>query len=90
MSPSPIGLPCPNVCDVCKRDGYYFDLQQPTRIVCRQAHLRVIDDVNAPWEQLRNGVLEPKFEESILPTPMLLVTPDVRRVFLDAGVTCLH
>lgn len=88
MAPSTIGVSRGEEgCDQCHRDGYGIDLEQPMRIVYRQADLRAIDDVNLTWENLGRGVLKPDPRESTLPMPLLLVTSKVRRVFRDAGVT---
>ena len=56
----------------------------------READLRDLDDVNLSWENLWQGVLTPERQESTLPAPLLLVTPKVRRIFRDAGVTCFE
>jgi rRNA maturation protein Nop10 len=88
MSPATTGFTRKAGCDRCHRDGYFFEAQQPTRIVYREADLRDIDDVNLSWENLWQGVLTPSRKGCTLPAPLLLVTPKVRRIFRDAGVTC--
>jgi hypothetical protein len=88
MSPATTGFTRKAGCDRCHRDGYFFEAQEPTRIVYREADLRDIDDVNLSWENLWQGILTPGRKECTLPAPLLLVTPKVRRIFRDAGVTC--
>jgi hypothetical protein len=81
------GLVRDRACDVCGRNGYFQTREQPTRLVYRASDLRGIDDVNMSWENLGFAVLKPDFRESLLSYPWTLVTPKVRRVFRDAGIT---
>ena len=59
----------------------------PTRLVYRASDLRDADDVSSTWEHLGFAVLEAELRDSLLSFPWMLVTPKVRRVFRDAGVT---
>ena len=87
MSPKTTGLARERVCEVCKRNGYFRTNEALTRIVYRASDLRDADDVNMSWENLGFAILEPNLRDSLLSYPWLLVTPKVRRVFRDAGVT---
>ena len=87
MSPSTTGLLRDRACEVCRRNGYCQTRAAPTRIVYRAADLRDADDVNTCWENLGYAIIEPELRDSLLSYPWTLVTPKVRRVFLDAGVT---
>ena len=87
MSPRTTGLVRDRACEVCRRNGYFQTRKAPTRIVYRASDLRDADDVNMSWENLGFAILEPDLRESLLSYPWTLVTPKVRRVFRDAGVT---
>jgi hypothetical protein len=86
-SPRTTGLVRDRACEVCGRNGYFQTGKHPTRLVYRASDLREIDDVNMSWENLGFAILEPDLRESLLSFPWTLVTPRVRRVFRDAGVT---
>jgi hypothetical protein len=91
MSPRTTGLVRDRACGVCGRNGYFQNTQEePTRIVYREADLRDADDVNMTWENLGYAILEPELRESLLSYPWMLVTPKVRRVFRDAGITAFE
>lgn len=87
MSPRTTGLVRDRACGVCRRNGYFGTMEQPTRIVYRAADLRDADDVNLTWENQGYAILNADIHESLLSNPWMLVTPKVRRVFRDAGVT---
>jgi hypothetical protein len=87
MSPRTTGLIRDRACEVCRRNGYFQTGEEPTRIVYRASNLVGADDVNMSWENLGYAILEPELRDSLLSYPWTLVTPKVRRVFLDAGVT---
>ncbi len=87
MSPRTTGLVRDRACSVCRRNGYFGTMEQPTRIVYRAADLRDADDVNLTWENQGYAILNANIHESLLSNPWMLVTPKVRRVFRDAGVT---
>jgi len=88
MSPRTTGLVRDRACEVCHRNGYFQNTQEePTRIVYRAPDLRNADDVNLSWENLGYAILKPDLRESLLSFPWMLVTPRVRRVFRDAGIT---
>jgi hypothetical protein len=87
MSPRTTGLVRDRACEVCWRNGYFQTGAAPTRIVYRASDLRNAADVNTAWENLGYAILEPDLRDSLLSYPWTLVTPKVRRVFLDAGVT---
>jgi hypothetical protein len=88
MSPSTTGLIRERACEVCWRNGYFESDDEPTRIVYRASDLRDADDVSLSWENVGYGILKPELRESTLSRPWMVVTPKVRRVFRDAGVTC--
>jgi hypothetical protein len=88
MSPSTTGLIRDRACEVCWRNGYFETDDEPTRIVYRASDLRDADDVNLSWENVGYAILKPELRESLLSRPWMVVTPKVRRVFRDAGVTC--
>jgi hypothetical protein len=73
----------------CWRNGYFQTRKEPTRIVYRASDLRDANDVNTAWENLGYAILKPDLRDSLLSYPWTLVTPKVRRVFLDAGVTTM-
>lgn len=87
MSPRTTGLTRNRVCEVCRRNGYFRTNEAPTRIVYRASDLRDAEDVNLSWENYWFATLKPELRDSLLSAPWLLVTPKVRRVFRDAGVT---
>ena len=87
MSPRTTGLIRERACEVCRRNGYFRTDDEPTRIVYRASDLRDIDDVHLTWENLGYAILKPTLRDSLLSNPWTLVTPKVRRVFRDAGVT---
>ncbi len=87
MSSRTTGLTRDRVCEVCGRNGYFQMSKEPTRIVYKASELRDVDDVNMSWENLGFAVLKPELPDSLLSYPWTLVTPKVRRVFRDAGVT---
>ncbi len=90
MSPRTTGLTRDRDCKVCGRNGYFQMNKEPTRIVYRASDLRDTDDVNMSWENLGFAILEPELRDSLLSYPWTLVTPKVRRVFRDAGVTSFN
>jgi hypothetical protein len=87
MSSRTSGLVRDQVCEICQRNGYFQTARLPTRISYKASDLRDIDDVNMSWENLGYAALKPDLRESLLSYPWTLVTPKVRRVFRDAGVT---
>ncbi len=87
MSPRTSGLTRERACEVCWRNGYFEMSEKPTRITYRASDVRDVGDVNLSWEHQGYAVLEPELRDSLLSSPWLLVTPKVRRVFRDAGVT---
>lgn len=87
MSPATTGLVRDRACEVCHRNGYFQTRTLPTRVVYRAEDLRDAQDVNLSWENLGFAVLEPELRDSLLSSPWTLVTPRVRRVFRDAGIT---
>lgn len=93
MSPSTTGIqrvvqsPTLRPCEVCGRNGNVTTTKAPTRIVYRAADLRGALDVNHTWENYWSAHIDDDFRKSVLSRPWTLVTPKVRRVFRDAGVT---
>ncbi len=90
MSPRTTGLVRERACEVCWRNGYFQTDREPTRVVYRASDLREADDVNLTSENLGYAILEPELRESLLSYPWTLVTPRIRRVFCDAGVTAFN
>jgi hypothetical protein len=86
-SPRTSGLVRQRVCEVCRRNGYFQTEKAPTRLVYGAADLRDADDVSSTWENLGHAILEPDLRDSLLSYPWTLVSPKVRRVFVEAGVT---
>lgn len=87
MSVRTTGLERERPCEVCGRNGYCGTWKEPRRIVYRASDLACADDVNMSWENSGFAILKPDLRESLLSCPWMLVTPKVRRVFRDAGVT---
>ncbi len=85
MSPRSTGIDWVKKCGSCGRSGFYWN--SPTRLVYQAQDLASSEDVNRTWEH--HGVVQ--FESELFarlnPNPLFLVTPKVRRIFRDAGVT---
>lgn len=90
MSPRTTGLDRNEPCKVCSRNGYVVTSEAPTRVVYRAADLRGALDVNQTWENMWFARVNRDFSKSILSRPWIIVTPRVRQVFRDAGVTELQ
>lgn len=89
MSPASSGFERDRVCPVCHRNGYFTATHEaPTRFIYREADLRDADDVNVSWENVGYANLRTELKDSLLSKPWMLVTPKVRRVFVEANVTC--
>jgi hypothetical protein len=92
MSPSTTELIRNRACEVCGRSGYFKNIEAPIRVkeslrvVYQASDVRDADDVNMSWEDIGGAVIEPR--DDLLSYPWMVVTPKVRRVFRDAGVTC--
>ena len=88
MSPRSSGFDRDRACTVCDRNGYFTHTShEPTRFVYRAADLRGAHDVNVSWENVGYAILNRDLRDSLLSKPWMLVSPKVRRVFMDAGVT---
>jgi hypothetical protein len=87
MSPRTTGLTRNKACEVCRRNGFFRTSEAPTRIVYRASDLRDADDINLTWENMWMAFPKPELRDSVLSQPWTVVTPKVRRVFRDAGVT---
>jgi len=87
MSPSSSGIGRAGSCELCERNTHLTTMD-PTRLLYRSSDLRDADDVNLTWENTGDGLPRPELKDSLLATPWMVVTPKVRRVFRDAGVTC--
>ena len=90
MSPLTTGLGRQRACEVCWRNGYVVTAKAPGRVAYRASDLRGALDVNQTWENMWFAILDPDFKESVLSRPWTIVTPKVRRVFRDAGVTAFE
>ena len=89
MSSKTTGLIRERACVVCGRNGYFTNVHhEPPRFVYHEADLREIPDVSVSWENVGYAILERELRESLLSKPWMLVSPRVRQVFVDAGVTC--
>jgi len=86
MSPLTTGIDRPYPCPICPRSGYWDGVPTP-RIVYRARDLEDAGDVNITWEEKYEGVIMGNPREWRVPTPWLLVTPKVMRVFRAAGIT---
>ncbi|MRG96563.1 hypothetical protein [Polyangium spumosum] len=86
MSPRSTGIehyePCP-----CGRSCFTGKEEVPLRLAYRASDLADIRDVNVTWEWYGISKYTGDLSESVLPYPLFLVTPKVRRIFLDAGIT---
>jgi hypothetical protein len=86
MSPTSSGIelsqPCP-----CRRSCFSGDDGIPIRLAYRASDVADIHDVNVTWEWYGYSKYNGDVSDSVLPHPLFLVTPKVRRIFLDAGVT---
>lgn len=88
MSPRSSGFERDRVCKVCRRNGYFTATDEaPTRFVYRASDVYEAEDVNMSWENVGYAVLKPDLRDSLLSKPWMLVSPKVRRVLVDAGVT---
>lgn len=74
-------------CRACRKKWYSKYFWKPLRFVYRASDLRGADDVNLSLEHKGFGRLSNHSHDMIPPAPWFLVTPKVRRIFLDAGVT---
>jgi hypothetical protein len=72
-------------CSLCMRSGYWA--ASCLRVAYRQQDLEGAGDVNLSWEGQRHGLVSPNPRECRIPTPLILVTPKVMRVFRAAGIT---
>jgi len=61
--------------------------EQPTRLAYRAKDLVGIQDVNVTWEWFGEFRFDGDVSDALFPYPWFLVTPKVRRIFLDAGAT---
>jgi hypothetical protein len=90
MSPRTTGFERERACEVCRRNGYFTMPEQPLRVGYRASDLLGACDVNLSWENQGYSVLEPDLRDSLLSRPWMLVTPRIRRIFRDAGVTSFN
>ncbi|MDI3285883.1 hypothetical protein [Polyangium sp. 15x6] len=86
MSPRSTGVeisqPCP-----CGRSCFSGDDKIPMRLAYRASAVADIRDVNVTWEWYGYAKYNGDVYDSVLPYPLFLVTPKVRRIFLEAGAT---
>lgn len=89
MSPRSTGFERDRECGVCRRNGYFtVPAKEPVRFVYREADIGGAEDVNLSWENVGYARLQPELKDSLLAKPWMLVSPRVRRVFVEAGITC--
>ncbi|TKD03237.1 hypothetical protein [Polyangium fumosum] len=88
VSPRSIGFGPRRVCPSCGRSGFsMFDEMVPTRLAYRARDVVGAEDVNRMWEYFGDVEWKGELKTAMLPYTHFLVTPKVRRIFLDAGVT---
>jgi hypothetical protein len=87
ISPRSTGIERRGGCSVCGRSGYFSQMDEPPRLVYRPRDLERAEDVNVTWEWFEDWRFEGDVSEALFAYPWVLVTPRVRRVFRDAGVT---
>lgn len=89
MSPNSSGFVRERACGVCHRNGYFTNTHhEPARFVYRELDLQGSLDVNRTWENVGYAILEPEMRESLLSKPWMVVSPKVRQVLVQGGVTC--
>ncbi len=86
MSPRSTGIEPYEPCS-CGRSGFDTPREIPTRLVYSASDLKEIRDVNVTWEWFGHVNFNGDVSDAVLAHPWFLVTPKVRRIFLDAGVT---
>ncbi|MDI1434292.1 hypothetical protein [Polyangium sorediatum] len=86
MSPRSTAIKPYNPCS-CRRTGFETPWEIPVRVVYRASDLADIHDVNVTWEWFGDTHYEGDVSDALFASPWFLVTPKVRRIFLDAGVT---
>ncbi|MRG91875.1 hypothetical protein [Polyangium spumosum] len=86
MSPRSTGIVPDDLCS-CRRSGFDTPSEIPTRLVYRAADFTEIRDVNVTWEWFGDTHYEGDVGDALFAYPRFLVTPKVRCIFLDAGVT---
>ncbi|MDI1427975.1 hypothetical protein [Polyangium sorediatum] len=89
MSPRSTGIVPDDLC-CCGRSGFDTPTEIPTRLVYRAADFTEIRDINVTWEWFGDTHYEGDVGDALFAYPRFLVTPKVRRIFLDAGVTGFH
>ncbi len=86
LSPRSTGIEPYKPCS-CGRSGFDTPWEIPLRLVYRAADLTEIRDVNVTWEWIGDTHYEGDVSDALFAHPWFLVTPKVRRIFRDAGVT---
>ncbi|TKD03527.1 hypothetical protein [Polyangium fumosum] len=86
MSPRSTGIEPYKPC-TCRRSSFTTPREIPTRLVYRASDLADIRDVNVTWEWFGEVNFNGDVYDSVLPFPLFLVTPKIRRIFRDAGAT---
>ncbi|TKC98501.1 hypothetical protein [Polyangium fumosum] len=89
MSPRSTAILPGDLCS-CRRSGFDTPWEVPIRLVYRTSDLTGIRDVNVTWEWFGDTHYEGDVGDALFAYPRFLVTPKVRRIFLDAGVTGFH
>ncbi len=88
MSPKSSGFVRDRACMACNRNGYFTNTShEPPRFAYRASDLSGAHEVTASWENVGYAILNPDLRDSLLSKPWMLVSPKVRRIFMDAGVT---
>ncbi|MDC3958782.1 hypothetical protein [Polyangium jinanense] len=86
MSPRSTGIEPYKPC-ACGRSSFTNPAEVPMRLAYRATDVADIRDVNVTWEWYGEVKFNGDVSKAVFPCPLFLVTPKVRRIFLDAGVT---
>ncbi len=86
MSPRTTGLARDPDCPTCTRNREITASGHSIRVVYRAQDLVGAQDFNLTWEWFGQLRITKDINKTLLPYPMLLVTPKVMRVLRDAGV----
>ncbi len=86
MSPRSTGVKPYQSC-ACGRSSFVTPAEVPLRLAYRARDVADIRDTNVSWEWWGEVKFNGDVSDALFPRPQFLVTPKVRRNFLDAGVT---
>jgi hypothetical protein len=87
MDSSTEGLLREDPCPDCRRDGYFDDVDRPTRIRYSDEDLGTeTADAYFTYERFGNSKLRTPFAESHFAHPLLLVSKKIYEVFVEESV----